>query len=397
MKVLFVYPELTTIGGAEILAVRFLKAILQDKRFEVELLTLKQPQWEVYADYADIDALKKTVKVHLFKAWAGKGVLKRLFLLKMATIQRYVQSIKHEYPIIISGYNEMDCGKPAIQYLHYPQFIDRQVLVNYKMTPEDSLFYNSRLFQWLYRNIYLKVGNTKIENIQKNWTITNSKFISEIYSTYFSVASTAIYSVFFNQDSYEVLEEGFKEQQISILGRISSDKYLFEILPTLKSIVTKHPNFKINCIGKVTSSSYFEKVLSRIAELDIDINFIHDADESVKNQILLKSKYLIHPKPYEHFGLSVLEGLFAGCIPIVHNGGGVTEIVPVKCLQFNKHEDIVEIIDRIEQEPKQLTPILDELAKSASFFSSYNFDNNVLSFLYNFIKVELKLDLPISV
>jgi glycosyltransferase involved in cell wall biosynthesis len=35
-----------------------------------------------------------------------------------------------------------------------------------------------------------------------------------------------------------------------------------------------------------------------------------------------KSKIYLHLMPYEHFGISIVEAMASGCVPIVHKSGG---------------------------------------------------------------------------
>lgn len=55
-----------------------------------------------------------------------------------------------------------------------------------------------------------------------------------------------------------------------------------------------------------------------------------------------------HPEQFEHFGITPLEGISAGCLPIVFQGGGLTEIITVSGLDENKHTfgTIEELITR---------------------------------------------------
>ncbi|MCK4483161.1 glycosyltransferase, partial [Candidatus Bathyarchaeota archaeon] len=37
---------------------------------------------------------------------------------------------------------------------------------------------------------------------------------------------------------------------------------------------------------------------------------------------LLRAKVYLHIMPYDHFGISVVEGMASGCVPVVHRSGG---------------------------------------------------------------------------
>jgi glycosyltransferase involved in cell wall biosynthesis len=43
--------------------------------------------------------------------------------------------------------------------------------------------------------------------------------------------------------------------------------------------------------------------------------------------LLAKARIYVHCALNEHFGISIVEAMAAGCVPIVHNSGGAREIV----------------------------------------------------------------------
>jgi glycosyltransferase involved in cell wall biosynthesis len=40
------------------------------------------------------------------------------------------------------------------------------------------------------------------------------------------------------------------------------------------------------------------------------------------HSLRLKSKVYLHAMPYEHFGISIVEAMALGCVPVVHRSGG---------------------------------------------------------------------------
>jgi glycosyltransferase involved in cell wall biosynthesis len=55
-----------------------------------------------------------------------------------------------------------------------------------------------------------------------------------------------------------------------------------------------------------------------------------------------KSKVYFHPRAGEHFGMSIVEAMSAGLVPIVPDIGGQTEFVPSK-YQYKTLEQAVQI------------------------------------------------------
>jgi len=96
-----------------------------------------------------------------------------------------------------------------------------------------------------------------------------------------------------------------------------------------KISLKNYNNFKIYIIGTVNSNKMLEKIKSfKIKNIEI----FENASEDQKNNIIKKSKYIINMVginrdkesecySYEHFGISILEGINFGCIPITINGG----------------------------------------------------------------------------
>ena len=60
------------------------------------------------------------------------------------------------------------------------------------------------------------------------------------------------------------------------------------------------------------------------------------------SSIMQRCKVYFHPLP-EHFGISIVEAMSAGLIPVVPSIGGQTEFVPKK-YQFNSLLDAADII-----------------------------------------------------
>ena len=59
-----------------------------------------------------------------------------------------------------------------------------------------------------------------------------------------------------------------------------------------------------------------------------------------------KSKVYLHPFAGEPFGISTVEAMSAGLIPVVPDEGGYTEFVP-EYYQFHTHQQAADIIGKI--------------------------------------------------
>lgn len=65
------------------------------------------------------------------------------------------------------------------------------------------------------------------------------------------------------------------------------------------------------------------------------IEFHVNVPQREAKRILTTSKVFLHTANAEPFGISIVEAIAAGCIPIVRNEGGASEIVPYEELRFD--------------------------------------------------------------
>jgi glycosyltransferase involved in cell wall biosynthesis len=121
------------------------------------------------------------------------------------------------------------------------------------------------------------------------------------------------------------------------IGRIfeneknNNNKYHDIIIRIFNRIQQGYSNYELHIIGSVKSDKWL-KYLNNIKNKNSNI-FIHtNLQNNKKNSILEKANYIIHaagidtnenifPSMFEHFGISIIEGLMYNCVPICTNGG----------------------------------------------------------------------------
>ncbi len=112
-----------------------------------------------------------------------------------------------------------------------------------------------------------------------------------------------------------------KENIAVCLGRFEPDKNYAEVISafTLLSLTLK---LKLILIGFSHNLKYVDELKSiiRTNRLEDCVDLILNADRKTVLENLFKAKVLIHPALNEPFGLSVVESMAAGCIPIVNKG-----------------------------------------------------------------------------
>ncbi len=94
-----------------------------------------------------------------------------------------------------------------------------------------------------------------------------------------------------------------------------------------------------------------------------------------------------HPEKFEHFGITTVEAMASGCIPVVINKGGQTEIIQngYNGFLFESWDELKEITLKICSGNIDFNSIRENAAKSSKKFSSENFERELL----DLIRVEI--------
>lgn len=110
-----------------------------------------------------------------------------------------------------------------------------------------------------------------------------------------------------------------KEKLVVTTARIAPGKQL-EIIPSIASRV-KYARFIL--VGSLFHKDYYVKLLKLRKLLNAE-NFIIMPNLSRQElyKLLGKARIYLHTAHHEQFGIAVVEGMAAGCIPVVHRSGG---------------------------------------------------------------------------
>jgi len=97
-----------------------------------------------------------------------------------------------------------------------------------------------------------------------------------------------------------------------------------------------------------------------------------------------------HPEKFEHFGITTVEAMAAGCIPVVISEGGQREIISNghDGFLFKNWQELKAITLDIIRGKVDIKGIKENAAKSCRRFSNLNFKRNLLLIVGNLIKKE---------
>jgi alpha-1,2-mannosyltransferase len=246
-----------------------------------------------------------------------------------------------------------------IAYIHHPIF----GRFSYKTHKVEKKFF------FLHQKLEKILGGSN-----KRLIFSNSKYTSKAIAKFIGVHPILLYppisNVFF--ENHGVCQN--KEDVVLSVSRISPEKNLTSI-PLIAKMVDRRIRFLI--VGIRQSEQEMNRILSMIEKNGVSdrVKVLTDVSRDQLIRIMKLSKVFLHVAYGEHFGMSIVEAMASGCIPIVHDSGGPAEFVPDN-LRFHSVLDAALKID--EAILKWSAPQSDAITNSAMSFSESNFSARFL-------------------
>ena len=174
------------------------------------------------------------------------------------------------------------------------------------------------------------------------------------------------------------LNVSLKSDTVVTVTRISNDKRP-ETIPLIAKLLPDDISFVI--IGSCRLSGevpVLKKLQKCIHSLHVEdrVKLLLNVSREKQREVLQSSKVYLHPLvPYEAFGISVVEAMSAGCVPVAPDIAGLREIVPSQL----RYTTIEEAASKVRESLTNWSPVkADEFVKIADKFNQTEFNRNFL-------------------
>lgn len=319
-------PVINWCGGAEWVAVNIINT-LKDHGHQVVILTnksLNQNRFE--------DVFKREVYVD------QQIVFPLSFFRPTDYHNVYTDAIrslvlKSKCEVLIDTYSNAVLPGMDVAYIHYPLL---------KRVESELPIRRNKIYYFPYR----KFLHFSRKDISGKLIFANSKFTANAVRHEFGVNPRILYPPIsgdiLNCDITNLNQQ--RNNTVTTVARISKEKNL-QVIPYIAELTSKEVSFTI--VGLLDSIDVLNSLLRLVKKLKVSkrVKILTNVKRDCLRGTLLNSKVYLHPVINEHFGVSIVEAMSSGCLPVVHDSGGPREFVP-QDLRYRNMEEAAEKVEK---------------------------------------------------
>jgi glycosyltransferase involved in cell wall biosynthesis len=318
-KIAVVHALFDVIGGGEKLALTTVDSMIKSG-YDVTIITGTDVDKEkikliLGSDISNIKIIRIVSKTsnYLAKLTNNRSVrLRRVAIYRKIFNKSIYRKIKNQYDLIID--TQTNLPSPSdIAYIHFPATIGTSRKRNFIEKIYDEITYRYSL---------------KLTKTRPGKTLTNSKWTANKIYKEFNIIPEVVYPPVDLQDFLKIAYKDHKEKNVITISRFSPEKSLDKILNFAK----KFPDYNFYLIGSTTprlSDNLLNYLKEEIKKLQLkNVFLMPDLPRNEMLKLMSESKIYLHPPFAEHFGISIVEAMASGLIPVVYKDGGAwTDIV----------------------------------------------------------------------
>lgn len=370
-RLLLAQPSLRVPGGGNAVAVWLIEALKDD--YDITVYSWEPVDFDRIKRYAGCSLHPGDIEVRLLPrafGWARKALRLEATLWQRYILLRYVRRVDAAFDLVISVNNEIDAGRRAIQYIHFPW--------GWWPRPEQDLRWFHRIPGML--ALYYRIGDAfapvSRERIGMNCTLVNSDWTGAQFRKLYGGETTTVYPPIALEAVRTPPPE--RENAFVILGMITPHKQIETAVAILERVRDAGHDVRLRIVGGKRHRKYL-RAIRRIADAHRDWITLHvDASRDEVHALLRRSRYGIHATPDEHFGMAPAEMARSGCIVFVPDSGGQVELVGSDPrLTWQNADDAVAKITAVAADAALQSELQQRLLQHSERFSYERFRDQV--------------------
>lgn len=227
----------------------------------------------------------------------------------------------------------------------------------------------------------------RVSTYQQIWAI--SKYTQHWIQNYWGKKSEILFPPV---DVHSFSSAALKSNHIIHVGRFFSgghSKKQLELVMAFRKLVDEGlRDWELHLVGKPASETIHQEYLHLVQNLatGYPIIFHTDAETKKLRSLLSTSKIYwhatgyqedlhAHPEAAEHFGISTVEAMASGCVPVVFAAGGQQEIVTSnEGRTWTTIEELTMVTKNLIEDPKQLATLSSQAMVKAKSYDTKHFE-----------------------
>jgi len=372
-KIAIAHPYLDS-GGSEA-AVMWMIEALKDT-CDVTVITTGGWDRERLNKFYGTDVKEDEVQIRVAPVpWFARK--RSVAALRAACLQRFARQVAGEYDHRISAYNPMDWGIPAVHLI--ADFSWHQGIRNLFDPPTPGVIYRNSLARrayLLFCGAFAWYSGRDI--VRDDLLLANSQWSADLLHKECGVDRVPLlYPPVLTKFQYVDWED--KLESFVIIGRIAPEKRIEEAIAILKEVRDHGFDVRLQICGQIGDDLYGKKI-EKISRANADWIILEGrVSGEDKARVLTSCKYGIQTRRAEPFGISVAEMVKAGALVFAPAEGGQKEIIDNPSLLFNGHEEAVQKIVQVLNNPQMQRTLREHLENRSKQFGEQVFMKQIQS------------------
>lgn len=329
---------------------------------------------ERFSDYygRQVRLSTKTVSIPWFSILPGE--------LSIAIFNAMLRFYVSRFSLLINSSNSLiflPPEKPVVSYIHFPREKRIQAANHHR---NRRIYSERKRLARRYLNIGMQILYKLSNPYEQHQIICNSLFTKDALMSVYNLSNepTVIYPPVDLEEYSGITNQ--RDLAVVSIGRFEQKKGQLEQIEVAKEL----PNIMFHIIGFVNDQDYYIQCREYALKNDlVNVKLHPNATKQEIVDLLRRSKYFLHSLIDEPFGLTTVEAIAAGCLPMVHDSGGQVETVPIKLLRYRRLSEIPEMIRSLEELDKmEVEKLVSTLRRQASdLFDARHFHRKMTGIL----------------
>jgi glycosyltransferase involved in cell wall biosynthesis len=277
------------------------------------LYTVEKTEWtSVEKFFGNVTKPDEEIYVTSSPVHAGLSKTSNLILAYMRFLGQLAKlCIKTKYDLAINTYGDLVNSIVNVAYVHFPIV----ATVDYPQTPA----FMSPLKWKMTLGIYATVASV-LDKIRPSFLLTNSTFTQQVIGKYLKREALVLHPPV---DVQTYTCHNIDRENLVVTVSKFTPKRMLRRIPLIARN-TENAKFVVAGAADAYSTATIQDLTRLIDKCGVRdrVSLCPNIPRSALIDLLSSAKVYLHVMPSDHFGISIIEAMAAGCVPVVHGSGG---------------------------------------------------------------------------